>query len=354
MPSQREKEGGTIASNRLDFQIDQALVFALELFDNSNYLIVIDYEDDLTIYNDESCREVRFYQVKTNEDEIALSEAITQGWIDKLYAHISDKETSVTPNAEVKEVSLLTNCSLRYGKNKHLSYDLTPFGDIKDSTIISRIRETIAKKCNTSPENIDLSLFTHRKSRLTLKDHKKYSCAALSTFLQKRFSCINVSVVESTHLKLRDLLTERQNYEKNATEIDFEYLRKHKTFTKDNLICIIRDAILVLPPNMSDIERYIPVDFNNDWKAACYEVVKDFQDNNKSFNHLAKQVYILSLKSRKETASLWEETQIISSEITNNSSLAKQIPCSSKHYLEVLILAILHNKNIIKDEPSLI
>lgn len=353
MPSEREKGGGTIASNRLDFQIDQALVFALELYESDNYLIVIDYEDDLTIYNDELCGEVRFYQVKTNEDEMLLSEAISQGWIAKLYAHISDKETSVTPNAEVKEVSLLTNCSLKYGKNKHLSYDQTQFLDIEDSTVIAKIRNEIAQKCKTSPEKVDLSLLTHRKSRLTLKDHEKYSRVALSSFLQRRFSCINVSVVESAHHKLRDLLTERQNYEKNATRIDFEYLRKHKIFSKENLKSVIRDAILVLPPNMSDIERYVPSDFNNDWKAACYEVVKDFQDNSKSFNNLAKQVYILSLNHTTKATSLWEETQIIASEIRADERLLKQIPCSSQYYLEVLILAILHNKNTIENESSL-
>ena len=62
-----DKTSGSLAYNRLDLQISQTLHMAIEFFDSLDYLLVLDYYDDITLFdNDENPEFVSYYQVKTN------------------------------------------------------------------------------------------------------------------------------------------------------------------------------------------------------------------------------------------------------------------------------------------------
>lgn len=52
---------GSIAYNRLDMQVSQALHMAIELFDSLDYLLVLDYYDDITLFEDEKRQDVVSY-----------------------------------------------------------------------------------------------------------------------------------------------------------------------------------------------------------------------------------------------------------------------------------------------------
>lgn len=56
---------------------------AIELYPNLNYLLVLDYYDDITLFDDDVLPEtVSYYQMKTSEDSISIDTAISEDWID--------------------------------------------------------------------------------------------------------------------------------------------------------------------------------------------------------------------------------------------------------------------------------
>ena len=60
---------------------------AIELFDTLNYLLVLDYYDDITLFEDDDNPDtVSYYQMKTNEESISINTAISENWLEKLYA----------------------------------------------------------------------------------------------------------------------------------------------------------------------------------------------------------------------------------------------------------------------------
>ena len=86
-----DKKSGSLAYNRLDMQLSQTLHMAIELYDNLNYLLVPDHDDDITLFDDDTNPEVvSYYQMKTNEESISIDTAISEDWLAKLYEqHIS-------------------------------------------------------------------------------------------------------------------------------------------------------------------------------------------------------------------------------------------------------------------------
>ncbi len=73
-----DTKAGSLAYNRLDMQVSQALHMAIELFPNLNYLLVLDHYDDITIFDDDkSPKNVSYYQMKTNEESISINTAIS-------------------------------------------------------------------------------------------------------------------------------------------------------------------------------------------------------------------------------------------------------------------------------------
>lgn len=61
-----DKKSGSLAYNRLDMQLSQTLHMAIELYDNLNYLLVPDHDDDITLFDDDTNPEVvSYYQMKS-------------------------------------------------------------------------------------------------------------------------------------------------------------------------------------------------------------------------------------------------------------------------------------------------
>ena len=103
-----DTHSGSMAYNRLDMQVSQTLHMAIELFDNLDYLFVLDYYDDITLFdNDVNPDFVSYYQLKTNEESISINTAIANDWLAKLYTQLEN------PEWIVKELGLITNCPLK-------------------------------------------------------------------------------------------------------------------------------------------------------------------------------------------------------------------------------------------------
>ena len=151
-----DKRSGSIAYNRLDFQISQAFHFAIELYDSLDYLLILDYYDDITIFeNEQSCDAVSYYQVKTSEECLSISTALSSNWISKLYAHMNN------PNELIRELVLITNCPIQLiNQKKHVKSDKTPMVKFNPDTVSKiklekKIYDLLAKIQNDKPSDID-------------------------------------------------------------------------------------------------------------------------------------------------------------------------------------------------------
>ena len=91
-----DTRSGSLAYNRLDMQVSQAIHMAVELFDNLDYLLVLDHYDGISIFDSEnSPAVVSYYQMKSHEESITISTVIREEWLPKLYQHLSNKEWNV-------------------------------------------------------------------------------------------------------------------------------------------------------------------------------------------------------------------------------------------------------------------
>ena len=200
-----DTSSGSLAYNRFEMQVSQTLHMAIELFDSLDYLFVLDYYDDITLFESENTPEfVSYYQMKTNEESISISTAISEDWIAKLYEQLEN------PEWIVKELGLITNCPLKISfKNKDVNgkekwqkelytSEKTSFSKFNEETI-SKIKKDIATKKGIQVEDVDLSKFVHmRRFQLsvlfscTLVVRNTISfCNWLSSFVSTSVLCRN-------------------------------------------------------------------------------------------------------------------------------------------------------------------
>lgn len=207
---------GSMSYNRLEMQVSQTLHMAIEFFDNLDYLLVLDYYDDITLFENESNPEiVSYYQMKTNEESISISTAIREDWLTKLYAQLE------RPEWIVKELGLITNCPLKVSvsmkgeneKNKRetKSYkaEKTAFNQFNPITI-EEIKKDIANKKGIRKEDVDLSKFVHMRTILSIPRHKEIVEQEMGTFLHKKYPKITMDSVKTIFNTMIDLLTRRQ------------------------------------------------------------------------------------------------------------------------------------------------
>lgn len=104
---------GSRAYNRLDMQVSQTLHMAIELYDELNYLLVLDHYDDITLFDREAePLVVSYYQMKTSDEMITIDSAIREDWLVKLHARLNRPEDGI-----VKELGLITNTPLEVKYN---------------------------------------------------------------------------------------------------------------------------------------------------------------------------------------------------------------------------------------------
>ena len=96
---------GSRSYNRLDMQVSQTLHMAIDLYDQLNFLLILDHYDDITLFDlDKDPLAVSYYQVKTSGDMITIDSAISEGWFAKLFAQLRRPEGWL-----VNELGLITN-----------------------------------------------------------------------------------------------------------------------------------------------------------------------------------------------------------------------------------------------------
>lgn len=341
-----DKKSGSLAYNRLDMQLSQTLHMAIELYDNLNYLLVPDHDDDITLFDDDTNPEVvSYYQMKTNEESISIDTAISEDWLAKLYEQLSN------PKWLIDELGLITNCPLKLkvpyiyknGKNrkkeKIYTVDKTPFLNF-DPAVVKKIKEDIAKKKGISVEEVDLSKFVHMRTTLSIAKHREIVQQEMNDFLKEKYPSITVEMAKTIFSTMMDLLARRQGCERLNEDAPFIEVKKKKGISKADFSRVITDSMLVSIPRFDEIERVMEYSDDEKYKAS-YEYTRIMQDLSGKSESFRKLLYCLKdaceKNVRKSEETIRDYCNRLADRVTEKNILY------NKTYVSVLICCVLIN-----------
>ena len=339
MEIKNDKKAGSRTFNRLDIQISQALHFAIELYDSLDYLLVLDYEDDITLYDDlSSSNIVSYYQLKTQEDSISISTALTKSWISKLYNHLNK------PDLIIKELALVTNCPVRLTNRSLVTDERTAFLSFNEQTI-DAIKKDISEKHSIPINDVDLSKFYHMKTTLSIDSHRKLVEQETSDFLFARFPYIKVETIKTIFAAVIGTLGKKQSYEHLPDETCIKNLHQKKGFSKDDFAKIIDYSIKINIPEFNEIQRFLkgPVD-QRDIALAYTLILGDSQQNSKTFLDAFNCLENIIDKTPFSTeVNLWNYCKKCK-QIFNNDIPTMALLYSDNLYIEVLTVCLIISK----------
>lgn len=294
-----DEKAGSMAYNRLDMQVSQALYMAIELYDSLDYLFVMDQYDDITIFDISSDPFlVSYYQMKTHESSICIDTVLSHKWLAKLYRHF-DK-----PEWLIKELGLITNCELDISfkvedsqgktikRKKTLNAERTPFCKFP-IVVVDRIKNDLSERLNIPCEEVDLSKFVHMRTVLAIANHRDIAEHKVTQFLSDRYSGIKVETAKIIFKSMLTLLSEKQSYERLGDNADFGSIVRKKGVYKKDIKKIIDDSILISMPQASDIlkmARYFGEEERGKIGSAYMQVVADQECQRESYKSVIYKV----------------------------------------------------------------
>ena len=333
---------GSLAYNRLDMQVSQAIHMAVELYNTGDFLFVLDHYDDITIFDKEdSPAVVSYYQLKTNEESITIDAVVRKEWLPKLYLH---QQHSTWP---VQEIGLITNCVLKITSSKKdrvsaqsFTSGKTPFTNF-DPVTISKIKTDIGKALSLPAEDIDLSRFVHLRTTLTLAEHRSNAEQAFDNFLHGTYPNISLDMAKTIFNTLIDLLSRCQSCEGLSKDADFETVRKNKGISKNDFARVIDAALLVCIPNFEDVKQwsnYVETD-SRELSLAYAHVIIDQQQNSESQKKLFEKVNkIIERNPKNESEAMLEYARRIKRGLDNIPPIYDEL------YIMVVVTSVLINR----------
>ena len=331
-----DKTSGSMVFNRFEMQISQAVLLSIDLYTDLDFLLVMDYYDDITLFNDsKNPNTVCYYQMKTSEDSFTFNTIITNDWINKLYEHLFNNKYVI------KELGLITNCPIRETEAPKKVYkeEKTSFKTFNENTI-KKIKEDIAKKFDISEKDVDLSNFFHMRTNLTINKHQELAENELANFLHKDYPKISYDSIKTIYQSLVMLLTKKQKYENLGENEWFLKVKKYKGVSKDDIRSIIKHTLLIniLPFDVLDKA----LSFGEKEKPyAALEYSRILADSNAKSDEFYKIVEKIDY--------LTQENHMVENEdfpnyINRITGLLPHNPLFNELYLNLLISCIYINK----------
>ncbi len=344
---------GSRSYNRLDMQVSQTLHMAIELYDELNYLLILDHYDDITLFDlDSDPLVVSYYQMKTCDEIITIDSAISSGWLAKLYMQLSRPE-----NWLVKELGLITNTPLeinytlvnengrKLSRKNLLKAEKTPLSKLQQS-VQDRIKADIASRLGMSSKEVDLSKFAHLHTTLTIDRHKDLVEKEMQDFIYEKYPRITVDTVKGLYSSLIDILTKRQEYERMQEGAELDEVKIHKGFTRDEMSRVIDKVIMLSIPTFDDMFKFSGVK-EEDRTAVSLPFVQILADSNNPKDESFRSLYNETLEVMEEDAfdgssTPWEYGLVVGTRVHDKNPLLK-IPYNQK-YIAVLTVCLLINK----------
>lgn len=346
-----DTNSGSMSYNRFEMQVSQTLHMAIEVFDNLDYLFILDYYDDITMFNKEIDPDtVSYFQMKTNEESISINTAIKNDWLVKMYTQLENTDWLV------KELGLITNCPLIVsvtmkkddGKNskerKLLTSEKTPFMKLNPITI-NKIKEDIAKKKRIDVNSVDLTKFFHIRTTLSITSHRELVEQEMGDFLHNKYPKITMDSVKTIFGAMMDILTRRQQYELLDDSATFLEVRNKKGVSKRDFERVIEEAMLISIPSFNEISRILNFQDDDKYKAS-YEytlILSDSQIKSETFTGLFKKVRTIIKENKREPEkSLKQYSEELCSKIYSVYPDTELM--YNKIYISILIASIIINE----------
>lgn len=331
-----DKTSGSMAFNRLDMQISQAILLSIEIYANLDFLLVMDYYDDITLFDDsKNPNSVCYYQMKTTESNFTFNTIISKGWLDKLYEHLNNSQYIIN------ELALITNCPIKENEQpiKEYKSPRTAFTSFNDNTK-NKIIKDISLHFNIPEANVDLSKFIHIKTNLTINKHKDLAEHELANFLYKDYPNISYESIKIIYQSLVMLLTKKQEYEDIGTIETFENVRKYKGVSKEDIQSIIKRTLLIRIPPFEILSKALKLD-NQKQLHAALEYSKILADSNARLDEFYKIVEKVDYLTQKNNIADNEDFPTYVNRITE---LLPPNLLFNKLYINLLITCIYINK----------
>lgn len=332
------KKAGSIAYNRLEMQISQTIHMAIELYDSLDYLFILDHDDDITLYDDQNKNNiVSYYQMKTSEDYFSLTTILSENWLLKLHDHFLNSDSFI------KELGLITNCSIKLSDKNILKVDKTNFNEINND-VLNKIKKDIAQKSNIPIENVDLSKFIHIRTILSIDKHQDIAEKEMSDFLYNKYRNIKVETIKTIFNSVIALLTQKQGYEKLNENALFEDIKSKKGFSKSNFDEIIKTAIRINIPSFQDIMQ-LNLNFEESNLSLAYvKILSDNNENSISYKKMFNDVYdIVEQNSKNQNETIFDYVNKCKKIYEKQYPLSMYIERNSI-YIELIVIIIILNK----------
>lgn len=346
-----DTHSGSMAYNRLDMQVSQTLHMAIELFDNLDYLLVLDYYDDITLFESDANPEVvSYYQLKTKEESISINTAITNDWLTKLYTQLEN------PEWIVKELGLITNCPLKITvsikdetgktKNKTDSYvaERTSFSQF-NPIALELIKKDIASKKGIKVEDVDLSKFVHMRTTLSIPKHKEIVEQEMLNFLHAKYPKMTIDSHKTIFNAMIEILTKKQSYELLLDNADYGEVRQKKGVSKKDFQRVIDEAIYISVPPFKEVEKILGLQENGLFKAS-YEYTKliaDSKESTESFINVFRKVRSLMKKIQMTPEiNAWQYSGLVCKELLKDKPTIQYL--YNEYYIRVLTTCIMINE----------
>ncbi len=334
------ENAGSIAYNRLDFQISQAMLLAVEWEDCEDYTIVMDFYEDIAIFEGIQGN-VSLFQIKTSEEPFTLSHILREDWFKKLCKHIK------AYGDRVKELSLITNCPIKL-KNGTIKKDKkTYITKVLSGDLLQKVLKNIEEEQEIPKQLLD-DILTHRKTTLGIDNHDHLSEKFFADFIQRKYSSIELRLANAITTTVRELLRTAQKEESLSIDTEEDYVFQLKGVSKETLNKVIEDAAYVEPLDFDTVEKFTPLEIRDTLYKPYIELLNDRKKNRSSYKNIyfsLKNVVTHELLRPKET--VWQFCcRCVNTCICKDEKIRIYSQISPKHYLELLALNIyfVHHK----------
>lgn len=328
------ENAGSMAYNRLDFQINQAMLLAVEWESLEDYTIVMDFYEDVAIFEGEQGK-ISLFQIKTNEESFSLSHILRNDWFKKLCDYI------VTYAYRVKELSLITNCPIKLKNNAIRKDKKTYVTKVLSGEALQALLKNVDKNGVFSKEQLD-NVLTHRKTPLGIDNHDMVAEKIFADYLQEKYSSIELKLANVISATVRELLRTAQKQENVSTDTAEELVLLQKGVTKDMINRVIEEAAYVEPLDYDDVKKHAPAAIIEKLRLPYIELLNDRKKNRgayKSIYYPLKEVVINESYLPHET--LWQFCcRCVDKCIRNNKQMQIYAHVSPEYYLELLALNI--------------
>lgn len=263
------ESGGSVASNRFDFQKDWAICKIIELHKNpDDYLITFEHHDDIIIFDSSlNPKKVSFYQIKTKSEKSthwtfnALLKreqgklGLLNSYLGKLYDHV------LKFGADINSLNFVTNIKVKGILGNGVKCEDTSGFCCADLSVsdLNNIENKLKAEHSTSDLGDFNNIMFFKLGELDINNHSKLTKANLAEFIECTFPGVKYQI-SPLYKSIFDEVKKKSNIEDAVS--DFETLKKRKSISREDFDGYI--ASVIKSSSMNEVSAAIESRLNSE------------------------------------------------------------------------------------------